>query len=105
MVKGECEEKHLVDISFRISGQTAHFRRNGFTGKAELLYDDGRILLQSVWRVTTHIRLNTERTWTACLGGHDIEIVMVRPQALAFALPKEFTILVDGEVVAERRGM
>lgn len=94
-----------MEISFTVSGEAARFRRNGFTGKAELLYGDDRILLQSVWQVTTHIRLDTERTWTACLAGHDIEIVMARPQVLAFALPKEFTISVDGQVVAERRGM
>jgi hypothetical protein len=45
------------------------------------------------------------RVWRHQVGEHEVEIEKVRPLLLAGFRPNKFTVRVDGQVVAQARGI
>lgn len=94
----------LMDILFDLDGKPARFRRNDWTGRAELSVGAETFLLESPWSLRTHISLSTKRTLNHRVGDHLIEIVKVRQRMQGGARPAAFTIFVDGDVVIQKEG-
>ena len=93
-----------MDIHFEVDGKQARFRRNDWTGKAELSVGDETFLLQSPWSLRTHFSLSTKRTWSRRVDNHLIEIAKVRKRWIGGVRPAAYTILVDGNVVTQQEG-
>ena len=93
-----------VDIHFEVGGTPARFRRNDWTGRAELSVEGESFLLQSPWKFGTHFTLSTRHTWTQSVGEHQVEIVKERPRMFAGVRAASFTVLVDGNVMTHKRG-
>jgi hypothetical protein len=93
-----------MEIGFSVGGVQAAFRRNHFTGKAVLMVGDDRQSLQNVLNPGTQYSLSNERKWQRQVNGHQIEIVKDRPMFLSALRPHSYTVLVDNQIVAERKG-
>ena len=94
-----------VELGFVVGNETARFVWHSFTGKAEIVVQDGRrVRLQSPFKLSTHYGLARERTWQSDIEGHRIEVTKVNPGAVAGLRSKSFTIRVDGEVAAKGIG-
>jgi hypothetical protein len=93
-----------VEVSFVAGGLPSTFRRNDVTGRAELQVGDEVVTLQSPFRLSTHFDVRTTRAWRRTVGGHEVEIVKLRPRAFGGARRNSFTISVDGVVVAQATG-
>lgn len=91
-------------ISFDAAGTPAEFRWSSTTGDAQLQVGAKIIPLQDPLRLPTHFGLRTERAWKCRIGGHDIEILKVRPRWAGGLRKNSFTICVDSTVVAEASG-
>ena len=95
----------MMEIEFEIDGNPARFRRDDWTGRAELSVGTDTFPLQSPWNPKTHFSLGTRRTWRHRLGNHLVEIVKVRPRFnWGGTQPNSFTVLVDNQVVAQQDG-
>jgi hypothetical protein len=92
-------------ISFDVAGVPARFRRNAWTGSAELRVADDVVVLQSPLRLSTQFNVHTSVVWRHRAGEHDIVIEKVRPRLFGGFRPNVFTIAVDGKTVAEATGM
>jgi hypothetical protein len=95
---------HFMRIEFTLDGVTAEFRRNWFTGRAELRVGGKTELLQSPLDLNTHVQLSLMKSWTRQCLGHEVHIEAVRPLLLSGFRPQTYRVLVDGAVVAERQG-
>jgi hypothetical protein len=93
-----------VDIHFEVDGRPARFRRNDWTGKADLSVGGKTFVLQSPWKLGTHFSLSTTRTWTHPVGNRLVEIVKERPRVAAGVRAASFTVLIDGEIVTQQKG-
>jgi hypothetical protein len=93
-----------MDMHFDVDGKPARFRRNDWTGRAELSVGGETFSLQSPWNLGTHFRLSTRRTWSRRVGDHLIEIVKVRKRWFGGARRAAFTIRVDGNFVTQQEG-
>jgi hypothetical protein len=93
-----------VELRFEIDGKPALFRRNDMTGRAELQVGDEVRLLQSPWRLSTHFSARTKKVWREQVAGHAIEVHKGRPLAFGGARANSFTVVVDGQTVAESSG-
>jgi hypothetical protein len=94
---------HLV-IDQTIAGKRVIFSRNWFTGRARLSVDGREVTLQNPWNPGTHYSLTLKRSWTGQVGDRTLLIEKIRPILLSGFRPHMYRVLVDGEVVAERRG-
>jgi hypothetical protein len=94
-----------MELLFEIEGAPARFRRDPWTGKAELRVGNDVIPLQSPADLSTHFNVSTRRVWRQRIGDHDVEIVTVRPRILGGLRSKSFTISIDSTVVAEDSGL
>jgi len=93
-----------MQIEFTLDGAVAEFRRNWFTGRAELRIDGKTDLLQHVLDLGTHVQFSLTKSWRRQCNGHEVTIEVVRPLILAGFRPQKYRVLVDGSVVAERHG-
>jgi len=93
-----------MQLSFEVAGMPAEFRRNPWTGRAELRVGDDVVSLQSPFRLSAHFELRTRAVWRSRIGQHEIEIVKVRPRIFAGFRHQSFTIKVDKSIVAEATG-
>jgi hypothetical protein len=93
-----------MQIEFTLDGAVAEFRRNCFTGRAELRIDGKVELLQNPLNPGTHFQLSLTKSWIRQYKGHEIAIEAIRPQLLAGFRPHTYRVLVDGAEVAERHG-
>jgi hypothetical protein len=92
-------------LSFEVDGEPVEFRRNYWTGRAELRCGDEVIVLQSPFRLSTQFNLRTKVVWRHRLGEHDIVIEKVRPQFFGGLRANSYTVAVDDAMVAEGTGM
>lgn len=74
-----------MELTFKIDGAAATFRRTGITGRATLEADGERVTLQSPWNPATHISLGTTKTWERAVRGHRVQIRNERPLLMAGA--------------------
>jgi hypothetical protein len=93
-----------VLIRFEVEGEPVEYYRNWFTGGAELRAGGRVIPLQSALDPATQFSMSLTRVLKHRLNGHEITIEQVRPLLMAGFRPHDYRILVDGEVVVERRG-
>jgi hypothetical protein len=93
-----------VRISFVVVGKPSEFRWNPVTGGATLAIDQHPVRLQSGLDPRSHFNLSTTRRWQQSADGHVIVVTMKRPQLLAGFRRKDFTVEVDGIVVATSHG-
>jgi len=93
-----------MQIEFTLDGTVAEFRRNWFTGRAELRIDGKVELLQNPLDPGTHFRLSLTKSWLRQYKGHRVVIEAIRPLLLPGFRPHTYRVLVDGAVVAERHG-
>ena len=93
-----------MQIEFTLDGAVAEFRRNWFTGRAELRIDGKADLLQNPLDLGTHIQLSLTRTWRRQCKGYEVTIEAVRPLLLSGFRPQKYRVLIDGSVVAEKHG-
>lgn len=61
--------------------------------------------LQSPADIGAHFSCSLTRTWSHWVGEHEVKIVKVRPLFLAGFRANDFTVSVDGRVVAQARGL
>src|SRR5215475_8725174 len=94
----------FMQIEFTLDGAVAEFRRNWFTGRAELRIDGNVELLQSPLDPGTHFQLSLTRRWVRQYKGRDVVIEVIRPLLVAGFRPQTYRVFVDGACVAERRG-
>jgi hypothetical protein len=95
---------YRVRIDFSVGGTSARFRRSHFSGKAVLSVGDDRQTLQNPLKPGTHYSLSSERKWQLQVNDHQIEIVKDRPKFLSGFRPHSYTVLVDGQLVAQEKG-
>jgi hypothetical protein len=95
---------YFMQIEFTLDGAVAEFRRNWFTGRAELGIDGKVELLQNPLDPDTHVQLSLTRRWLRQYKGREVAIEAIRPLLLAGFRPHTYRVLVDGAVVAERHG-
>jgi hypothetical protein len=74
---GGVDNRRVV-ITFAVDGTPALFQRSAWSGTATLRVADEVFKLQSPFRLSTHFRRSTEKTWTVIVGDHEIEITKVR---------------------------
>jgi hypothetical protein len=91
-------------IPFEVGGTPVEFRRNWFTGGARLWVAGADIPLQSAFDPATHYSMSLTRVWRQQVEGQEVVIEKVRPLFLAGFRRHCYRVLVDGQVVAERRG-
>ncbi len=91
-------------IEFTVDTLQGEFRRNWFTGRAELSVAGATELLQDPLDLGTHYQVSLTKTWQRTWNGHDLVIEAVRPLLFAGFRPHSYRLLVDGKVVAEKRG-
>ena len=91
-------------IEFSIDGVRAEFRRNCFTGRAELVFDDHVIPIESPLNPRTHCSLKLKCEWRHRMGSHEVVIEKTRPRFMAGLRPQSYRVLVDEQVVEERVG-
>jgi hypothetical protein len=91
-------------IEFTLDGVAAEFRRNWFTGRAELYFDGRSELLQDPLDPGTHVLFSRTKTWRRTFGTHEVVIEKLRPMLMAGFRPHAYRVQVDGHVVAEKRG-
>jgi hypothetical protein len=91
-------------VQFEIGGEPAEFRRNAWTGRADLRVGQETIALQSPYRLSTQFEWKTKQAWQARAGGHDIEIVKVRPRFFGGLRSSSYSISVDDTLVSEAAG-
>lgn len=91
-------------IRFEVATVPAEFRRNSMTGRAELTVGRETLNIASPWRPSTQFQLRRTKSYSCRIDGHNIEIVKRRPQFMAGFRKNSFTVLVDGEIVAEAHG-
>jgi hypothetical protein len=93
-----------MQISFAVGGVPSMFRRNPWTGRADLQVGDGIVPLQNPMSLSTHYNVHAKLVWQHSVAGHEVEIVRVRPRFFGGLRPNSFTIVVDGSVVAQVTG-
>jgi hypothetical protein len=91
-------------IDQTIAGKQVVFRRNWLTGRARVSVDGVEVTLQNPWNPATHYSVSLKRSWTTHVGDRILLIEKIRPILFAGFRPHTYRLLVDGEVVAERRG-
>jgi hypothetical protein len=93
-----------MQIEVMVAGAVVKFRRSSFTGRADLFVDGHKLPLQDPLDPATHLRLALTRTWRVNMGDNVLTIEKTRPLLMAGFRPHSYRVLVDGHVVAERRG-
>jgi hypothetical protein len=93
-----------MQLVFDVDGTPAEFRRSAWTGRSVLKVGDDVATVQSPFRLSTHFDFRTTTKWRQRVGGHDIEIVKVRPRVLGGLQANSFTIYVDDDVVTDMVG-
>lgn len=91
-------------LRFGIEGRPVEFRWSNWTGEATLHIDGVVLQLQSALDPSSHFSASTIRQWRYVLYGHNVEITKRRPVFFAAFRPNDFTVTVDGVVVATGRG-
>ena len=92
-------------IEFEVADEPSWFTWDYMTGKAELGICDKVVPLQNPLNPLTHVSFTLKRTWRHTHDGHQVEVVKRRPLFFAGFRPNTFTISVDGESVAQAKGM
>jgi hypothetical protein len=93
-----------VEIAFEVDGVPWTFRRNGWTGRAELQVGSELVLVQSPVRPSTHVNVRTRKVWRRIVNGQEVEVEKVRPRVWGGLRDNSFTVSVGGEVVAQGTG-
>jgi hypothetical protein len=93
-----------MDINFNVGPLIASFSRSWMTGRAAVIVDGQHFKLQSPWNPATHFSLRLSKSWEVDIPDHKVVIEMVRPLFFPAFRPNAYRILVDDEVVAEKRG-
>jgi hypothetical protein len=93
-----------VLLEFEIGGTKAEFFRDSSTGRAELRHDGQVIGLASPYNPLTHVSLGTTQEWRRQVAGHEVEVVKVRARWAGGLRSHDFTVRVDGVVVAKASG-
>ncbi|TAM55450.1 MAG: hypothetical protein EPN53_02895 [Acidobacteria bacterium] len=89
-------------IEFTLGETPIEFRRDWFTGRAELLVGGHVVPLQSPFDPRTHFSFALTRIWRHRIAGHEVVIEKTRPRLVAGFRSQVYRVLVDGEVAAER---
>lgn len=93
-----------MELRFDVGGEPAVFRRDGFSGRADLSIGGEPHELASPGQLGTHFSTGLRRTWRVEAGGHVVEIEKIRPFLAAAFRPHRFIVRVDGQVVADEVG-
>lgn len=93
-----------MKIPFQVDGEPAEFRLSLVTGTAVLAIAGEVVVLQSPLNPMTHVSISTTRTWRHQVDGHSFEITKRRPVFLAPFRANEFSVAVDGRLVATAKG-
>ena len=93
-----------MEITIDLEGQPLVFRRSSFTGSASLTVGGVDHLLQSGLDPGTHFSFDLVQRWQCQIASHLVVIEKERPRLFAGFRPQTFRILVDGQLVTERRG-
>lgn len=91
-------------ITVDVNGRLFEFERNWFTGTANFWVAGTKQELASPLDPSTHFSSELIRRWHCRVATHDVVIEKQRPHFLAGFRPQTFRILVDGALVAEKRG-
>jgi hypothetical protein len=91
-------------ITVDVNGRLFEFERNWFTGTANFWVAGAKQPLASPLDAGTHFSLELIRRWQCQVASHHVVIEKHRPRWFAGFRPQTFRILVDGALVAERRG-
>ncbi len=91
-------------IQIDLDGTPVEFHRNWFTGWTKIRVSGAVHTLQDPMDPSTHFSLKLIRRWQCEVHAHVLTIEKERPRFLAGFRPQTYRILVDGKVVAERRG-
>jgi hypothetical protein len=94
-----------MQMPFQVGGQCAEFHRNPVTGRAELRVGANLVSLQSPYRLSSQFSWGTRVAWRREVGGHDVEIVKVRPRFLGGFRSNSYSISVDDLLVAQAAGI
>jgi hypothetical protein len=93
-----------VELNFSIGDESATFSRNDMTGRSELRVGNDVRMLQSPWRLSTHLNFKTRTVWTEQVGEHEVRIEKTRPRMYGGLRENSFKVQVDGQLVAEATG-
>jgi hypothetical protein len=89
-------------IPFEVAGIPVEFRRNCFSGRAELLVGGEAVLLQSPLNPLSHFSLSLTRVWRQWVGDNEVLVEMVRPLLFAGFRPFVYRVFVDDQVTGRR---
>lgn len=93
-----------MHIELTIDGQDVTFSRNWFTGRTQLTVDGWKINLVDPYDAATHLNFDLTKTYKAFVGTHILEIEHKRPLLFAGFRPQRYRFLLDGKLIAERKG-
>jgi len=93
-------------IEFDVDGSPVEFRWNNWTGKTDLLVAAETIhLTDALDPQAVMFSYSLIRTWHCRIAEHEVEVEKTRPLFFAGLRPNKFTVKVDGQMVAQRRGL
>jgi hypothetical protein len=92
-----------VRIEFTCDGVACEFKRSWVLGTTTLLVGQDLVSLQSATDPSTHVSLSLAREWEVHSGTHVIRVEKNRPPLLAAMLAHDYRVMIDGELVAQRR--
>lgn len=91
-------------IETEIGGSRVEFTRDWFTGHVTLVVDGAATTLANPLNPATHVSLSLTRTYRVPINGRELVIEEAGPFPFPGLRPHDFRLLVDGEVLIERRG-
>jgi len=93
-----------VRFQFNVADTPIEFRRNWFSGKAELKVEGKLVPLQNPLAPTTHFSVSLKRCWRFEFADHQVVIEKERPLVLSGFRPQTYRVWVDDELLIERKG-
>jgi hypothetical protein len=91
-------------IRFEVAGTPCEYRRNPFTGAAQLRVGPEVVSLQGAIDPRTQIGFTLSRAWERSFEGHTIRIEKDRAVILAGFRPQRYRVSVDGQLVVQESG-
>ena len=93
-----------MELDFSIEDMPAKLRRDPLFGGMKLVTPTASVWLQHPLQLSTHVSLQTTRSWDRTISGHRIRVEKTRPWLAAGVRRQRFKVFVDEKLVAEANG-
>jgi hypothetical protein len=93
-----------MQIDFQIAGAPATFKRSWLTGASNIETSQGVVPVKRARNPSTWFHVGRTNAASVRVGEHDVMIEWAGPPVFRAFVPLRYTILVDGEEVATKKG-